>query len=1431
MKRIIQIAEDVLRRCKGILPMHSMVIAWWNGWSSDSPSEDPKARAGRADAGQATPKSHRDAWAGCPCHLRRNLLALWALVACIAPSLHAAPLTDAQREFFESRIRPILAQECYECHSEATKAKGGLLLDSREGWRKGGDSGPVIEPGNPAASLLLRSIRHEIDDLKMPKNGAKLDPRILDDFREWIAMGAPDPRDAPPSPDEVAKDTDWTAVSARRAQWWSFQPIANPPVPEVAGATHPVDRFIRARLAREGLEPSPPADPRTLERRLAFNLTGLPPIPEESAAFESESIRNPQSAIRNLTDTYLASPAFGERWARHWMDWIRYADTHGSEGDPAIPHAWRYRDYLVRAFNADVPLDQLIVEHFAGDLLETPRLNRELRLNESALGPGHLRMVFHGFSPTDALDERVRFTDDQINTVTKAFLGLTVSCARCHDHKFDAISQKDYYALFGIFTSTLPATIAVDAPGVLETNRKELAELKEEIRRVIAAHWLASLPKEPGAWQARLKSALGGSSATAAFLRDLAGSANDPENLARAWSSAANRVKDEAKETTQFETNVKRRWDLSDPEESTNWSRYGEGLASTGPSLPGDFTLSPQGPVIGRILPSGAYSHLLSTRHRAVLASAPFDLDAEFDLFVRVAGEESSMRYAVQHYPRSGTIFPVTNLGGGDWRWVKHDLAYWKGDRLHLELATGGDAPILVNGAERSWFGLREAVLVPKGSPAPPNGNSEGLSALIAPDPTVPSDFAAAITRIETVLSGILSAWGNAGTLTNAQAILLDEIVASGGLPNLPDQLPSDLAEFVTRYRALESRIPLPTRAPGVWERPGIDQALFVRGDHKQPAETVPRRFLEAIDPKPYETRGTGRLEFARDLVAEKNPFTARVLVNRVWHHLFGEGLVTTTDNFGRLGEEPSHPELLDHLAWRFRHEMNWSLKALVREIVLSETWRQAGGPSPAAREKDPDNRLLSSFPLRRLEAEAIRDSLLAVSGTLDPARYGEPVGGGTPRRSIYLRVKRNDLDPLLTTFDFPTPASSVGRRDVTNVPAQSLTLLNDPFLMDQAGHFATKVREAHPGADESATIRALFEAALNRPPSETELAGAKEFLGTVSYQHRSDSSRYSLLSAKRKETEARLSALIDPVRSRLEAERAAAFAAKQGTKSGKPNAETLRPVAHWDFRTGTNDPVSGLSLTLHGTARIEAGALVVDGEGYASTAPLPFDLREKTLEARVQLAALDQAGGGVISVQSGNGAIFDSIVFAERRKKEWLAGSNGFVRTLDFNGPAETEAAATSVHLLISYAADGTIRCYRNGEPYGEAIRKSDLQVYPKGAGEILFGLRHGTKAGNSRALRARILEGRLYDRELTPEEARTAFAGGPAPVTRGDLDAALGESGVAERQRLEAEMKALADEAGELAKTGANLDLEPRIWRDLAHAIFNLKEFVYVK
>ena len=355
-------------------------------------------------------------------------LKVWRGLICSATAAlllqSAGAVTDGEREFFESKIRPVLAQDCYECHSTAGKQKGGLVLDHREALFVGGDSGAVVVPGDAEGSLLMQAIRHADEDLAMPKAGAKLEEGILENFARWIAMGAPDPRDGPPSAEEVAADTDWGAVMERRKQWWSFQPIESAVVPvakNAAWSEHPVDVFLQSRQEEVGLVRAGEADGRTLARRLYFVLTGLPPSGEEIERFVTAWEEDAEVATEALVDELLASPRFGERWARHWMDWIRYAESHGSEGDPAIVNAWHYRDYLIRALNADAPYDQLVREHVAGDLMEEPRVNAELGINESAIGPAHWRMVFHGFAPTDALDEKVRFTDDQINVFSKAF--------------------------------------------------------------------------------------------------------------------------------------------------------------------------------------------------------------------------------------------------------------------------------------------------------------------------------------------------------------------------------------------------------------------------------------------------------------------------------------------------------------------------------------------------------------------------------------------------------------------------------------------------------------------------------------------------------------------------------------------------------------------------------------------------------------------------------------------------------------------------------------------------------------------------------------------------------------------------------------------------------------------------------------------------
>lgn len=1015
---------------------------------------------------------------------------------CIGASLSQA-MADAEREFFETRIRPILAQECYECHSEATKAKGGLLLDTRRGWETGGDSGPVIVPGDPGQSLLLQSIVHEIEDLKMPKSGAQLEPQLIDDFRKWIAMGAPDPRDAPPSPEQLSQDTNWEAIRDRRKGWWSFQPIQDPEVPEVSGVEGAVDRFIQSRLLKEELSPAEPAGPRTLHRRLSFALVGLPPTREESTAFLLDWEHDSDAAVVALVDRLIASPAFGERWARHWMDWMRYSETHGSEGDPVIPHAWQYRDYLIRALNGDVPYDQLVKEHLAGDLLAEPRINETLQVNESAIGPAHYRMVFHGFAPTDALDEKVKFTDDQINTVTKAFLGLTVSCARCHDHKFDAISQADYYAMFGIFGSTLPATVAIDAPGVLGAKREKLSQLKKMIRTETATFWIESL-EESGVDVAYRAPSL-------EAIQEII----ESDHLAADWIRMRAEFESRLKEAETLRRESSRVWDLSDPAEISKWTQVGEGLEGQETLGVGDYLVGMSG-AVDRFLPGGIYSHRLSSKHRGFVASPPHSLDGEFDLYLNVAGEKSSSRYAVQHYPRKGTVYPITNLEGGDWSWVKYNrIDYWNGDEIHLELTTAAEGPIHVRDADRSWFGIREAVLVEKDGPPPAHVEDEWMEVLFATagerTPVSPDEVESIF--VETI-QRLLSQWRDGQKVSDAGFLLLEDLRSSGFFPNSDTEVPDSLTSLLDEYRTVESSIAEPTRAPGIIDRPGRDQPLFVRGNHKEPGEPVARRFLEAIDETSYEASGSGRLELASDFFREDNPFTARVAVNRIWTHLFGDGIVATVDNFGRLGEEPSHPELLDHLATKFRDEMNWSLKALVRELVLTDTFRQSSDRLVGAASTDPDNRLLSSFPVKRLDAEAIRDSLLSLSGELDEEAFGLPQAENSKRRSVYLKVVRNNLNPFLSTFDFPVPASTVGKRDSTNVPAQSLTLLNDPFIAGRAGAIAVRANATlGPEANENEMIEWLFLTALNREPTDPELNGARSFLATLDDQYREEKS------------------------------------------------------------------------------------------------------------------------------------------------------------------------------------------------------------------------------------------------------------------------------------------------------------------------------------
>jgi hypothetical protein len=1004
-------------------------------------------------------------------------------------------------EFFEKRIRPVLIERCYECHNSADTAEGGLELDHRDGMRSGGDSGPAIVPGKANTSLLLAAIRHDDDDLRMPKDNPKLSPTIVADFAQWIDAGAADPRDKPPSAEDLAKATSWEAIRDQRKQWWSFQPVSKPALPAVkdgAWSDHPVDRFILAGIEAAKLRPAKQADPRAIIRRMHLAITGLPPTIEEIDAFEKESIRDPQSAIRNLADRLLQSQHFGERWARHWMDWLRYAESHGSEGDPGIPHAWRYRDYLIRALNADVPYDQLVREHVAGDLLPNPRINAELGLNESAHGTAHFRFTEHGYAPTDALAAQVRFTENQIDVISKTFLGLTVSCARCHDHKFDAISQRDFYAMYGIMTSCRPGLVVVDAPDKLEANKKELRKLKLQLKSTLAAAWLKTadglaIGEPPAAWTAAInEAARDARNPLHAWSRlnhaaDGAALATQWKSLADQWQSSRDAL--QAREQAE----VQLRWDLSG-KDNAGWFVYGNGL-DTKLNRAGAFVVATGGEqILANLFPGGVYSHLLSSKHNGVLTSPRFLVNMD-ELWIRtLGGGGARMRYSMQHYPRvTGPVYKSQNPGGDDFRWQRFDMRYWEGDHAYLEIATARDLPIEARGNERSWFGVAAVVGTKGGQPKPKDEIAEVVSPIFElPADDVPKVREAIGKSYGVALRLCIEAW-QADTMTNEQANFLRFFVRRGLLPNKTSEIPT-VAPLVAKYRELENEVPVPTRAPGMIEAGPRDHPLFVRGNHKQPGNPVPRSFLEAFDSAAYKTSGSGRLDLARDIASPKHPLMPRVMVNRLWHYLLGRGIVATTDNFGRLGQRPTHPELLDYLANQFV-EQKYSVKSMIRLLVLSRTFQLDSAASDLAKQVDPDNRLLSHMRVRRLEAEAIRDSLLSVSGRLDRTMFGGPVGANSPRRSVYVAVRRNSLNQFLQVFDCPAPFTTVGNRNVTNVPAQSLAMMNDPFVIDMARGWAEQILSDGALPDDASRIGRLFKQGLGRAPTERELKHSQEFL------------------------------------------------------------------------------------------------------------------------------------------------------------------------------------------------------------------------------------------------------------------------------------------------------------------------------------------------
>jgi len=1022
----------------------------------------------------------------------------------------AAPKPE-EIEFFEKEIRPLLAEKCYACHSSKTKTKfAGLVLDSAQGIKNGSDAGPVIVPGDPANSKLMRAVRGEITPSMPP--GGRLSETQMAALARWVGMGAPWPEEAA----AAAPAAPQFDLAKRKREHWAWQPVKVVPPPTV-DSKWPLevpDRFLLARLGKAGLSPAPPASRGTWLRRVSFDLTGLPPSPEETAAFEADTAAD---AYAKQVERLLGSPRFGEHWARHWMDLVRYTESHGSEGDPDVPEAWQYRDYLIRAFNNDVPYDQLIREHLAGDLLPNPRRNERDRINESILGTAHLRMVEHGFQPVDPWEDRVKWTDNQIEVFAKTFQGLTVQCARCHDHKFDAISQRDFYALFGVFGGARPTQAPIDLPEDLDRHKVRLAGIKKEMRERLASEWIraaraletriaseefriefdaiACLPSSPLNvwWQMRGK---------------------DGAAWRQSWDAMAGKWSEDRRAREKHNQAFRKVWDLSG-KDAASWITRGPEVRG-----PGEFWVQPAGAqAVPGIYPAGVYTNLVSNKHGGVITSPRFKIETDHISLRMLGGGYSYAQLIVENYavPRGG-IYALRAVPKKDeMGWYGWETSFWKGFTAYVEFSTHLDAthrtpdPELASGKQRmpedgrSWVGAQQVwVHDRKGSP---KDEWTPVSPLLDAAP-VPRDAAELARRYSDLLVQAARAWA-AGAITESQAGLLDYFVRNRILPQ------ESVRELASEYRRLEKEIPVARRAPGVLEEGGADQQLLIRGNHKSPGPVVAKRYLEALGGETYADARTARLKLANAVADPANPLTARVMVNRIWRSLFGAGLVRTVDNFGKLGETPSHPELLDWLADRFVRE-GWSIKSMIRMLANSQAYRMSSTASAMAVRTDPGNRLLQHMPVRRLQAEAIRDSILWVSGALDPKLYGpsidtyyvhdtgktkgdKPKGplDGAGRRSVYLEIRRNVSNPFLEVFDAPKAATTRGERDVTNVPAQSLALMNGEFVIQQAAKWA-----AGAAGNDAERMGAIFQRALGRAPTATERDRGETLLASLRAEH-----------------------------------------------------------------------------------------------------------------------------------------------------------------------------------------------------------------------------------------------------------------------------------------------------------------------------------------
>lgn len=908
---------------------------------------------------------------------------------------------------------------------------------------------------------------------------------------------------------------DWAAAFQKRLDWWSLQPLRQTPPPavkEAAWTREPVDRFVRAALEAAKLTPAAPAEPEVLLRRVVQVLTGLPPTPAQRERFLAEWQKDADAAYTRLLEQTLASPHFGEHFARHWMDAVRYTDTYGYEWDNPVKGSWEYRDYLIRAFNGDLGFGQFVTEQLAGDLLAEPRINHELGLNESLIGPVFYQLGEHRHGSSLMFNGiHQEMINNKIDAFSKVFLATTVACARCHDHKLEAVSQKDYYALAAVFMTPRWTSRVIDAPGKYDVAIAKLKALREQIRDELGRRWLDVATRPEAFSVADLEKAL----PAKATLDDVAYPMLQLKG-GKTWTTTAAEWRTAQAQRQKAASGYQVLADFHEAKLPPGWVTEGDGMTH-GYVEDGTPLIALEGKAaVARLLPRGYHTHALSSKLPGALRMPPEHTVPGKITSLRVAGGEFGGWLVME-----GNTFQnetITFIDSKEPVWKSFADAALKNGvmQVTVEFSTSSLNPNFPPRAglskglkwqdpgyeKRSWLSVTGITTHDQGG-APPEP-LDHLTALYDEE-TPPAATAASWQRIRTWLTGCVQRWAkrqpHPGDVRVVQWLLEKQLLPDSG------KYGGSLTQLVAEYRRIEAGISFPRTANSMDERETVKATypLNIRGNVDAQGELVAPDSLQMFAGRNQvaASSGSGRLELARSLLDPEHPLTSRVYVNRVWQWLFGAGLVNTPDDFGRLGGKPSHPELLDYLARQFLRE-GGSTKALVRHALLSQTFRQSGAVSPAARERDPENRLLHHYPTRRLEAEGIRDALLAVAGRLDPKLYGPPINpprsaedgkkrlfsgplDGHGRRSLYLQMSLMEPPKFLTGFNLPDLKLPAGKRDVTNVPGQALILMNDPLVRAMAERWAASlVKQKETNA--AARIGTMFVQAFGRAPQTEEL-------------------------------------------------------------------------------------------------------------------------------------------------------------------------------------------------------------------------------------------------------------------------------------------------------------------------------------------------------